>query len=106
MFGYIALQVEIRHYGADRGVFVHGWARPLVFREELQERSVQSHGGADEAGMFVDHARSGRSGHLGHALVEYAPGKILAFVPRLRNAGIPSTRPPCVRRSYPRSGLT
>ncbi len=29
--------------------------------------------------MFVDHARSGRSGHLGHALVEYAPGKILAF---------------------------
>ena len=29
--------------------------------------------------MFVDHARAGRSGHLGHALVEYAPGKILAF---------------------------
>ncbi len=29
--------------------------------------------------MFVDHARAGRSGHLGHALVEYAPGRILAF---------------------------
>ncbi len=30
---------------------------------------------------FVDHAAAGRSGHLGHALVEYAPGKILAFYP-------------------------
>ena len=29
--------------------------------------------------MFVNHARTGRSGHLGHALVEYLPGKILAF---------------------------
>ena len=39
--------------------------------------------------MFVDHARSGRSGHLGHALVEYAPGKILAFYPNCsdRNDG-------------------
>ncbi|MFO7957459.1 MAG: sialidase family protein [Candidatus Brocadiia bacterium] len=31
--------------------------------------------------LFVDHSRNGRSGHLGHALVEYAPGKILAFYP-------------------------
>lgn len=31
--------------------------------------------------MFVDHAQAGRSGHLGHALVEYAPGRILAFYP-------------------------
>ncbi len=31
--------------------------------------------------IFVNHARNGRSGHLGHALVEYAPGKILAFYP-------------------------
>ena len=31
--------------------------------------------------VFVDHSRAGRSGHLGHALVEYAPGKILAFYP-------------------------
>ena len=31
--------------------------------------------------LFVDHARTGRSGHLGHALVEYAPGNILAFYP-------------------------
>ena len=30
---------------------------------------------------FVNHAQAGRSGHLGHALVEYAPGKILAFYP-------------------------
>lgn len=29
--------------------------------------------------LFVDHAMAGRSGHLGHALVEYAPGRILAF---------------------------
>ncbi len=29
--------------------------------------------------LFVDHSRDGRSGHLGHALVEYGPGKILAF---------------------------
>ena len=29
--------------------------------------------------LFVDHASAGRSGHLGHALVEYGPGKILAF---------------------------
>ena len=29
--------------------------------------------------MFVDHSRAGRSGRLGHALVEYGPGKILAF---------------------------
>ncbi len=31
--------------------------------------------------LFVDHSRAGRSGHLGHALVEYAPGNILAFYP-------------------------
>jgi len=29
--------------------------------------------------LFVDHSKTGRSGHLGHALVEYAPGKVLAF---------------------------
>ena len=33
----------------------------------------------NEGVLFVDHASAGRSGHLGHALVEYAPGKILAF---------------------------
>lgn len=31
--------------------------------------------------LFVDHSRTGRSGHLGHALVEYEDGKILAFYP-------------------------
>lgn len=29
--------------------------------------------------LFVDNSVKGRSGHLGHALVEYEPGKILAF---------------------------
>ena len=31
--------------------------------------------------LFVDHSKAGRSGHVGHALVEHAPGKILAFYP-------------------------
>ncbi|MGI6337438.1 MAG: sialidase family protein [Eubacteriales bacterium] len=29
--------------------------------------------------LFVNHHRYRRSGHLGHALVEYAPGRLLAF---------------------------
>ncbi|MBR4235185.1 MAG: exo-alpha-sialidase [Clostridia bacterium] len=29
--------------------------------------------------MFVDHSLNGRSGHLSHALCEYAPGKVIAF---------------------------
>ena len=29
--------------------------------------------------LFVDHSQQGRSGHLGHALVETAPGRVLAF---------------------------
>ncbi|MFW6156210.1 MAG: hypothetical protein ACOC7J_02730, partial [Armatimonadota bacterium] len=33
----------------------------------------------NEGIMFVDHSKEGRSGHLGHALVEYEPGKLLAF---------------------------
>ncbi|MFW5867502.1 MAG: sialidase family protein [Armatimonadota bacterium] len=36
--------------------------------------------------MFVDHSKEGRSGHLGHALVEYEPGKILAFYPNCSDA--------------------
>ena len=35
----------------------------------------------NEGILFVDHSRKGRSGHLGHALVEYEDGKILAFYP-------------------------
>ena len=31
--------------------------------------------------LFVDHSTNDRSGHLGHALVEYEDGKILAFYP-------------------------
>lgn len=31
--------------------------------------------------LFVDHAKAKRSGHLGHALVQLAPGKLLAFYP-------------------------
>ena len=36
--------------------------------------------------LFVDHSKAGRSGHLGHALVEYAPGKVLAFYPNCSDA--------------------
>ena len=36
--------------------------------------------------LFVDHAKAYRSGHLGHALVEYAPGHILAFYPNCSDA--------------------
>lgn len=32
-----------------------------------------------EGNVFVNHEINGRSGHLGHALVEYEEGKILAF---------------------------
>jgi hypothetical protein len=35
----------------------------------------------NDAILFVDHSRTGRSGHLGHALVEYEDGKIVAFYP-------------------------
>ena len=31
--------------------------------------------------LFADLEKLGRSGHMGHALVEYAPGKVLAFYP-------------------------
>ncbi len=31
--------------------------------------------------LFVDHSATGKSGHLGHALVEYQDRKILAFYP-------------------------
>jgi len=31
--------------------------------------------------LFANHQPQGRSGHMGHALVEYAPGKLLAFYP-------------------------
>lgn len=31
--------------------------------------------------MFVNHQEHNRSGHMGHALVEYKPGEILAFYP-------------------------
>ncbi|MEQ2389475.1 hypothetical protein Q5W10_12330 [Waltera intestinalis] len=34
-----------------------------------------------EGNVFVNHEIDGRSGHLGHALVEYKEGKILAFYP-------------------------
>ena len=35
----------------------------------------------NEGILFVNHEPQGRSGHMGHALVEYAPGKALAFYP-------------------------
>lgn len=40
----------------------------------------------NEGILFVDHSATGRSGHLGHALVEYAPGQLLAFYPNCSDA--------------------
>lgn len=39
----------------------------------------------NEGILFVDHSKNDRSGHLGHALVQYSPGKILAFYPNVSN---------------------
>jgi len=46
----------------------------------------------DEGILFIDHSTNGHTGHLGHALVEYEPGKILAFYPH------------CFGRNYGHSG--
>ena len=35
----------------------------------------------NEGIMFVDHSAQNRSGHLGHAMIEYEPSKVLAFYP-------------------------
>jgi hypothetical protein len=35
----------------------------------------------NEGILFVDHSKNNRGGHLGHALVQYERGKILAFYP-------------------------
>lgn len=37
----------------------------------------------NEGILFVDHSKNNRGGHLGHALVQYAPGKIMAFYPNV-----------------------
>ncbi len=44
--------------------------------------------------LFVDHAQTGRSGHLGHALVEAGPGRILAFYPNCSDAPALNTQGP------------
>ena len=42
---------------------------------------VTPEGLPNEGILFADLQKENRSGHLGHALAEYAPGKILAFYP-------------------------
>lgn len=42
---------------------------------------ITPNGPPNEGILFVDHSKSNRSGHLGHALVEYEQEKILAFYP-------------------------
>jgi hypothetical protein len=51
----------------------------------MQEFSVIPPNPPNEGFLFVDYSRAGRSGHLGHALVEYEDGKILAFYPNCSN---------------------
>jgi len=48
--------------------------------------SITPPGPPNEGILFVDHSEAGRSGHLGHALVEYEPGKLLAFYPNCSDA--------------------
>lgn len=47
---------------------------------------IEPPGPPNEGILFVDHSKNNRSGHLGHALVEYAPGHILAFYPNCSGA--------------------
>lgn len=48
----------------------------------FQEKFTVTPAGIPNDGiLFVDHQKNNRSGHLGHALVEYAPSQILAFHP-------------------------
>ena len=58
---------------------------PLVKNKELVDSKVASRvtppNPPNEGILFVDHSDNNRSGHLGHALVEYEDGKILAFYP-------------------------
>ena len=35
----------------------------------------------DGGELFIDHSKTGRGGHLGHAMVEYADNKLLCFYP-------------------------
>ena len=53
-----------------------------IFNEENTYFVVSPNGLPNNGNMFVDHSISGnRGGHFGHAMVEYADGKILAFYP-------------------------
>ena len=52
------------------------FAQGIGCRYELSPNSPPSDGI-----LFVDNSLTGRSGHLGHALVEYQDGKILASYP-------------------------
>ncbi|MEN6306879.1 MAG: sialidase family protein [Anaerohalosphaeraceae bacterium] len=59
--------------------------QPLTIDKTLPNSEVASRitpGDPPNKGiLFVDHSANSRSGHLGHALVEYEKGKILAFYP-------------------------
>jgi hypothetical protein len=58
---------------------------PLVKKRTLTESKVVSRvtpaNSPNEGILLVDHSDNNRSGHMGHALVEYEDGKILAFYP-------------------------
>lgn len=54
-----------------------------LFRNNGYIYSVSPEGGE----LFFDHSKEKRSGHLGHAMVEYKPGKILDFFPNCSGDG-------------------
>ena len=67
----------------------------------MQEFSVVPPNPPNEGFLFVDHSRTGRSGHLGHALVEYEDGKILFWQTAWLNCRLwtASRMRPCARRA-------
>ena len=82
----------------DRRCFVTGGGLALFSRPALPQAAQIGASVSDGTGLacryrvtpenppndgilFVDNSLAGRSGHLGHALVEYDDGKILAFFP-------------------------
>ncbi|MBQ3221259.1 MAG: exo-alpha-sialidase [Clostridia bacterium] len=49
----------------------------LIHEREIVEKKRKIKWNEPE--IFVDNEKKGRSGHMGHALTEFAPGKIMAF---------------------------
>lgn len=58
----------------------------MLFENENYKFTITPDNIPNEGELFVDRSIDNRSSHLGHALVEYAPGKILDFFPNCSGA--------------------